>query len=191
MKRHLSVLGLLLILVLSACGQNGIRDAKNWPIDDFSFTNQEGEEFGLKDLKGQVWVADFIFTNCTTVCPPMTFNKEKLQTMVKEEGIEDVQFVSFSVDPEIDSPEALKKYGEQFNVDFNSFHLLTGYSQEFIEEFARKSFKAIVDKPQTGDQVVHQTYYYLVDQNGKIMKYYSGSSDVPYAEIIEDIKALQ
>lgn len=73
----------------------------------------------------------------------------------------------------------------------SNWHFLTGYSQEEIETFARKNFKAIVQKPKQGDQVIHGTDFYLVDQQGKIVKYYSGISNVPYEEIIKHIKALQ
>lgn len=180
---------LLSIVLLAACGKT-IPDAKNWPVDDFTFTDQNGQSFGLSDLKGKVWVADFIFTNCETVCPPMTANMAKLQDMVKEEGL-DVEFVSFSVDPENDNPEILKQYAKKFNADLSNWHFLTGYSQEEIETFARKNFKAIVQKPKQGDQVIHGTDFYLVDQQGKIVKYYSGISNVPYEEIIKHIKALQ
>ncbi|KYD32573.1 MULTISPECIES: SCO family protein [Anoxybacillaceae] len=186
MKRMLLLLS---IVLLAACGKT-IPDAKNWPVDDFTFTDQNGQSFGLSDLKGKVWVADFIFTNCETVCPPMTANMAKLQDMVKEEGL-DVEFVSFSVDPENDNPEILKQYAKKFNADLSNWHFLTGYSQEEIETFARKNFKAIVQKPKQGDQVIHGTDFYLVDQQGKIVKYYSGISNVPYEEIIKHIKALQ
>ncbi|MED0654691.1 SCO family protein [Anoxybacillus geothermalis] len=186
MKRMLLLLS---IVLLAACGKT-IPDAKNWPVDDFTFTDQNGQSFGLSDLKGKVWVADFIFTNCETVCPPMTANMAKLQDMVKEEGL-DVEFVSFSVDPEVDTPEKLKEYAKKFNADLSNWHFLTGYSQEEIETFARKNFKAIVQKPKQGDQVIHGTDFYLVDQQGKIVKYYSGISNVPYEEIIKHIKALQ
>lgn len=190
MKRQLGILLFIVLLFLTACGQKGIPDAKNWPIEDFSSINQDGQDFGLKDLKGKIWVADFIFTNCTTVCPPMTFNMAKLQNMVKEEGIENVEFISFSIDPVVDTPEVLKTYAEQYNIDPSNWNFLTGYSQDFIEKFGPDNFKTIIKKPENEDQVIHQTYFYLVDQEGKIMKYYSGSSEVPYAEIIDDMKAL-
>jgi protein SCO1/2 len=76
-------------------------------------------------------------------------------------------------------------------LDFSNYHFLTGYDQTFIETFARENFKTFVKKPENEDQVIHQTYFYLVDQEGTIMKYYSGANDVPFADIINDIKALQ
>ncbi len=192
MKYRISLIGMMLVLLLSACGNNsGVKDPLNWPLDDFTFTDHNGEQLGKKDLKGKVWVADFIFTNCTTVCPPMTHNMTKLQQMAKDEKIENIEFVSFSIDPEVDTPEVLKDYGGKFDLDFSNYHFLTGYDQTFIETFAGENFKTYVKKPENEDQVIHQTYFYLVDQEGTIMKYYSGANDVPFADIINDIKALQ
>lgn len=189
--RVLAMICLAVILLLSACGQSGIKDALNWELADFTYTNQENKEFGLKDLEGKVWVADFIFTNCEDVCMPMTANMKKLQQLAEEEGIENIEFVSFSVDPKVDTPEVLKDYGSQYSADFSNWHFLTGYEQEEIEKYAMDNFKTIVKKPQTGDQVIHGTDFYLVDQEGNVMKYYTGLAEIPLDEIIGDIKALQ
>ncbi len=80
----------------------------------------------LDNLKGKWWIADFIFTNWTTVCLPMTNNKSILQRKLKDNNL-DVQLVSFSVDPDFDSPEVLKEYAEQYGVDFSNWSFLTGY----------------------------------------------------------------
>lgn len=189
--RVLAMIGLAAVLFLSACGQKGIKGAKNWEIADFTYTNQENRQLGLKDLEGKVWVADFIFTNCEDVCMPMTANMKKLQQLAEDEGIENIEFVSFSVDPEVDTPEILKDYGTQYSADFGNWHFLTGYGQEEIEQFAMDYFKTIVKKPKTGDQVIHGTDFYLVDQEGKIMKNYTGLAEIPFDEIIKDIKTLQ
>ncbi|MED4204098.1 SCO family protein [Neobacillus mesonae] len=179
------------VLLLSACGKKDIKNGVDWPIQDFTATTQANKPLGLKDLKGKVWISDFIFTSCADVCPPMTSNMAKLQKMVKDEGLKNVEFVSFSVDPTVDSPDVLTKYAKSFGADFNNWSFLTGYSQEFIEKFATKNFKTLVKKPQEGNQVIHQTFIYLVDQDGHIRKNYSGFKDVPFEEIISDIKTLQ
>jgi protein SCO1 len=191
MKKLLSAFVMIGALLLAGCGQQGIEDALEWPVEEFEFVNQEGRNFGLDDLEGKVWVADFIFTNCPDICPPMTANMLKLQDMVKEENLDNVEFISFSVDPEVDKPETLKEFGERFSVDFSSWNFLTGYSQKEIETFAMDNFKTIVQKPKNGDAVIHQSYFYLVDQNGQIMKSYSGLNDTPFEDIIKDIKTLQ
>ncbi|WP_449536628.1 SCO family protein [Ferdinandcohnia sp. Marseille-Q9671] len=189
-KVYLSfVLGV--ILILAACGNNdGIKDPLNYEVSDFTYTNQEGEPFGLKDLEGKVWVANMIFTNCDTVCPPMTAHMAKLQGMAKEEEL-DVEFVSFSVDPEVDTPELLKEYAAGFDADLSNWNLLTGYTLEEMEKFAKDSFAALVAKPEGQDQVMHGIKFYLVDQNGTVLKDYNGVENTPYEEIIEDIKKIQ
>lgn len=192
MKKGMGFLFLAAVVLFAAgCGGGGLKDAMNYPIEDFTYTDEDGQAFSKADLKGKVWVADFVFTNCADVCPPMTANMAKLQDMMKEEGIKDVEIVSFSVDPAVDQPEVLKDYGKKFNVDFNNWSFLTGYSQEEIETFARESFKALVKKPESGDQVIHGTDFYLVDQDGVMRKTYSGFKEVPFEQIIKDIKTLQ
>ncbi|HDX9589817.1 SCO family protein [Bacillus sp. WLY-B-L8] len=193
MKRFQKWMGLLTafcLLVLAGCGSGSkLRDPLNWDVQSFQYINQNGEKFGTKDLKGKVWVADLVFTNCQTVCPPMTANLAKLQRMAKEEKL-DVQFVSFSVDPEVDKPEKLKEFVQKFTDDTKNWNLLTGYSQDEIEKFAKDNFKTLVDKPENQDQVIHGTKFYLVDQNGKVMKEYSGMKNTPYDDILRDIRRL-
>ncbi|NMD72266.1 SCO family protein [Bacillus sp. DNRA2] len=182
---------IILSIILSACGQNEIENAKNWPVKDFTYTDQDGKSFGLSDLKGKVWVSDFVFTSCADVCLPMTANMAKLQKMLKDEGIKDVELVSFSVDPTVDTPDRLKLFADNFDVDYSSWHFLTGYTQEEIEQKALKDFKAVVKKPENEDQVIHGIDFYLMDQKGNIVKYYDGLEEIPYKEIIKDIKTLQ
>lgn len=187
----MAAMGASILLLLTACGSNGVPDAKNWDLEDFSYIDQDGKPFSKSDLKGKVWVADFIFTSCETVCLPMTSNMSKLQQQLKDEGIEDVEFVSFSVDPEIDKPDVLKKFGDQFNVDYKNWHFLTGYDQEEIEQFALDNFKTIVKKPEKEDQVIHGTSFFLMDQDGKIIRDYTGLQDIPFEDMIKHIKILQ
>ncbi|WP_019122543.1 SCO family protein [Brevibacillus massiliensis] len=161
----------------------------DWYVPDFTYTNQDGKPFGLSDLKGHVWLTDMIFTNCRTVCPPMTANMAQLQQKLKEKGVE-VDIVSFSVDPERDTPDALKAYGEKFGADFSQWHFLTGYSPEQIEELSYNTFKATLQKEENSDQVIHVTTFYLVDKSGKIVRKYDGLNP-PYDTIIKDIKAFR
>lgn len=182
---------LTLSIFLSACGTKGIPDSLDYPVQDFSSTNQDHKKVTLDDLKGKVWVANFIFTNCDDVCLPMTSNMSKLQTQLKKEGIKDVELVSFSIDPTIDKPEVMKQFGDTFRADYSNWHFLTGYDQKYIEDFAVKSFKTMVKKPDTGDQVIHGTDFYLIDEEGTIIKDYAGTTDFPLKEIVKHIKILQ
>ncbi|MGM7700598.1 SCO family protein [Pseudalkalibacillus sp. Hm43] len=195
MKKILSILSILFVLtLLSACGQNMDKpDDYDFEVQSFTYTNQDGESVSLEDLKGKVWIADFIFTNCETVCPPMTNHMASLQENMKKEGLENVEIVSFSVDPGVDSPEVLKEFGQKFDADFSNWHFLTGYEQSEIEAFAKDSFKTIVQKPKDDDQVTHGTAFYLVDQEGIVRTRYDGvnRSNEDDEEVINDIKALQ
>lgn len=190
MKKGILVALMSTFVVLAACS-NEIEDPLNWDIESFDYMNQEEEQVSLADLNGKVWMADFVFTSCETVCPPMTFNMSKLNDALVEEGVEDVQFVSFSVDPTVDTPEKIKAFMADYDLANADWQFLTGYSQEEIETFAQENFKALVRKPEEGTQVDHATWFYLVDQDGKIVKAYPGFQDVPYEDIINDIKILQ
>ncbi|MDX8345189.1 SCO family protein [Rossellomorea sp. YZS02] len=177
------------MLVLSGCAE--FEAETDWKVRDFSYMNQNNEEVGLKELKGDIWIADFIFTSCETVCPPMTYNLTKIQKQLKEEGINDVRFVSFSVDPEVDTPEKLKEYISNYEADTKKWDLLTGYDQKEISSLAEESFKVLVRDDPSSDQVIHGTSFYLVNKEGKVVKNYSGVQDVPYEEIVSDIKLLK
>ncbi|WP_028399642.1 SCO family protein [Ectobacillus panaciterrae] len=192
MKRNRSLAILFAVLLVLAAGCDAgskVRNPLNWDTEDFQYTNQDGKPYGSKELKGKVWVADFIFTSCTTVCPPMTANLARLQKMAKEKNL-DVHFVSFSVDPQVDNPQALQMFADKFSADRKNWNFLTGYSQEEIERFAKKNFRTFVDKPDTSNQVVHGTSFFLVDKDGKVVKKYSGVSNTPYEDIIRDIERL-
>ena len=178
----------ILLILLSACSNVKKSGDK---LNDFTFTDQDNKKFGLKDLKGSVWVADFMFTSCATVCPQLTKNMSDLQKEIKDKGYDDVKFVSFSVDPEIDTPQAMKDYAAKFNADFSTWHLLTGYSQEDIESFAKDNFQALVKKPANDTQVIHDTKFFLMNKDGELVKDYSTQDGFPLSEIVKDVKALR
>ncbi|CAG9621985.1 SCO family protein [Sutcliffiella rhizosphaerae] len=188
MKHTYLILIIVLSLFLAGCNSQ-IPDKTNWELDDFQYINQENEPFGLNDLKGDITVATLIFTNCTTVCSPMTANMAKLQRMADEKEL-DAHFLSFSVDPEVDTPEVLKEFSSRFDADLSNWNFLTGYTQKEIETFGPENFKAIVAKPKNGGDVVHGTSFYLINQEGVIIKSYDGLN-VPYEEILKHIEILE
>ncbi|MFD1030651.1 SCO family protein [Metaplanococcus flavidus] len=181
-KLYLLVL-ISLMMILAACGDSA--------IEGFSHSDQRGEEVSLEDLKGSPWLATFVFTNCTTVCPPMTFNMVAIQEELEAQGIEDYKIVAFSVDPVTDKPEVLADYLDKFNVpDPSKWHLLTGYSQDDIATYAKDNFKAFVKDDPASNQVVHGTSFYLVDGTGNIAHNYDGFTDVPVEQIAQDMQEL-
>lgn len=183
MKPYAFAVLLGLILILAACG--------NETIENFSYSDQQGERVSLDTLKGTPWLATFIFTNCGTVCPPMIFNMGQIQEQLAAEGIEDYKIVAFSVDPKTDSPEKLKEYLGNFGVpDESKWHLLTGYSQEEIINFAKDNFKTFVKDDPTSEQIIHGTSFYLMDQEGAIVSNYDGFADVPIDQIQRDLEKL-
>ena len=190
--KKLFVVLFISLLVLVGCGSSGSFEAQtNWEISDFKYENQRGEAVSLEDLKGTVWLSTFIFTNCETVCPPMTYNMSDIQAMLNEKGIENYKIVAFSVDPEVDTPAKLQEYiGNYDVVDESKWELLTGYTQDHISDFAAKSFKTLVKDDPNNNQVIHGTSFYLVDQNGVVVKNYSGNTDVPKEEIVIDVETL-
>lgn len=187
MKRiKLLSLFIIAVFLLSACGQTKQTGRQ---IASFSFTDQNGNPFGTDQLAGKVWIADFIFTNCESVCTPMSNKMAKLQTMFKEAGLE-VEFVTFTVDPDTDTPEVLKDYLRQFSDDESNWHLLTGYSQKAIEKLALNQFQTIIQKPDTSGQFIHGTNFYVVDQKGRIVNEYSYSEESFEELMINEVKRL-
>lgn len=193
MKRRYLTLPLLLIitLVLSACGNGKFKAETDWKIEPFEYTNQHNEKVSLDSLKGKPWLGMFIFTRCTTVCPPMTMNMTDIQKSFQDKDLEDYKIVGFSVDPEVDKPKVLNKYLSSYSVpDDSKWEFLTGYSQDEITDFALKSFKTLVKDNPVDGQVIHGTSFFLVDQNGVVVKNYSGAKDVPFDTIAVDMETL-
>jgi len=158
-------------------------------VSELTGKNQAEEAFATSEKKGEFWLANFIFTNCDTVCPPMTANMARVQRQMKEEGL-DISIVSFSIDPDVDTPAALKAYGDQVEADYSSWDFVTGYSQEDIERFANVSFMVPAAKDESSDQYMHSTGIFLVDKEGYVREQYSGM-DVPFEEIMEDLKKVR
>lgn len=184
---------LALVTALSACGNVKFKADYSYEIQDFDHVNQRGENISLESLKGKPWLGMYIFTNCNSVCPPMTFNMTQIQEKLMKKGIEDYNLVAFSVDPEVDTPEVLADYLARYTVpDESKWNLLTGYSQSYIEQFAVKSTKLLVKDDPNSDQVIHGIQFFLVDKDGILVKQYDGyakdASDVPIDTIVGDLE---
>ena len=135
-------------------------------IADFAFTNQNGKVITQKDYENTIYVADFFFTTCPTICPKMTDNMVWLQNQLKNNP--KVKLLSFSVTPDIDTPEVLKKYALEKGVDDSRWNLVTGDKKD-IYYLARKSYLAVkTGKPEEMYDMVHTENFILVDKNKRI-----------------------
>lgn len=189
---------LSVLMFLSACSAGAVEPMSRYgdEIQDFEVTNQNDETFTREDMDGKVWLLSFIFTNCATVCPPMTQNMTSVTQELEEKGIDDYGVMNFSVDPEVDTPEVLTEYAGWYDIpEDTDWQFLTGYDYEFIRGFAEDNFKTIVAPPPEGnDQVTHGTAFYLIDENGTIIKDYpgvdSGDNTFPQAEVVSDVEKL-
>jgi protein SCO1 len=190
------VVMIMLIAVLGGCGSKEDVEASfpmSVEIDELEAVNQDGAKVRLSELnQDKIMITDFIFTNCDTVCLPMTANMAKLQSEIKRAGLEDdVQLVSISIDPEQDTPETLTEYSKRHSADYSNWTFLTGYSREEIETFANVSFKTPAAKVEGSNQFVHATSFFLVSESGTLLNKYEGVSDPPFEDIIEDIGKLK
>ncbi|WP_027963031.1 SCO family protein [Halalkalibacillus halophilus] len=179
---------LFLLLLMSACGSSEATEPEiDFEVEPFEYMNQDEDYLSLEDLEGDYWVANFIFTNCDTVCPPMTANMSRVQEAANEKDL-DVRFVSFSVDPQEDDPDTLKDFANNFNADYSNWDFLTGYEQNEIESFAANSFKLLVSKVDGHEQVSHGTSFYIVSPDGVAINSYSGTSVEEMDEIVSDLE---
>ena len=143
-------------------------------IADFKFTNQNREVITQKDYENYIYVADFFFTTCPTICPKMTDNMVWLQEQLKNNP--EVKLLSFSVTPDIDTPEILKEYALEKGVNDSKWNLVTGDKKE-IYYLARKSYLAVkTGKPEDIYDMVHTENFILVDKNKRIRGFYDGTN---------------
>lgn len=157
-------------------------------IADFAFSNQNGKTITQNDYKGKVYVADFFFTTCPTICPIMTDNMVWLQEQVKDTP--EVMLLSHSVTPDIDSVNVLKAYAVKKGVLDNKWNLVTGNKKD-IYYMARKSYLAVkTGKPEEMYDMVHTENFVLVDQKRRVRGFYDGTKREDVEKLLEDILFL-
>jgi protein SCO1/2 len=158
-------------------------------VPAFSFTDQNGETVTEKTVEGKIYVADFFFTRCGSICPKMTNNIALLQKYFKDN--KDVIFLSHSVTPEMDSVPVLKKYAEDKGVISGKWHLLTGNKDE-IYDLAKKQYYAgdTIGYYQTGNEFLHTENFILVDKHRRIRGVYNGTLELEMERLEEDINTL-
>ena len=157
-------------------------------IADFSLTNQNGNTVTEKDYNDKIYVADFFFTTCQTICPIMTDHMVKIQKELKDDP--EILLLSHTVTPEIDSVNVLKKYAVEKGVDDNKWNLVTGDKKQ-IYDLARKSYLVAKDNPFEEYDLIHTENFVLVDKKKRIRGFYDGTDPEAIEELLKDIKILE
>lgn len=161
-------------------------------IGEFSFENQNGETITQADVDGKVYVAEYFFTTCGSICPIMNKQMQRVQKAYMRE--QDLKILSFTVDPDVDTVEQMKRYAVEHEANDEQWHFLTG-SKEDLYGLARKSF--FVLKPaeaenlgDAGSDFIHTNNFVLVDRQRRIRGYYDGTSTAGVDSLIYDISRL-
>ena len=157
-------------------------------IADFSFTNQNGKTITQKDYEGKIYVADFFFTTCGSICPIMTTNMVDIQKAFLDNP--KVMLLSHSVLPDTDDVAALKNYAKKNGVIDTKWNLVTGDKKE-IYRMARKSYLAVkLGKPEELYDMVHTENFVLIDTKRRVRGFYDGTKKEEIQRLIEDINWL-
>jgi protein SCO1 len=192
--------GLLALLALALLGPAfiaGVRilRAPKEPLPDlgevpaFRFTAQDGKPFGTDELKGKVWVANFIFTRCESICPPFT---AKMLTLSKKsaESLSGLRMVSFSMDPEFDTPEVLTKYAQEKTADTTRWAFLTAPRDEMEKVVVKGLFQPMTKGDGSLISIGHSSQFVLVDARGHIRGFISSKEDDAVSHVLRDAEAL-
>ena len=158
-------------------------------IAPFSFENQNGKIITQDDYEGKIYIADFFFTTCPSICPKMTANMGSIQKEIMNDS--NVMLLSYSVTPKIDSVPQLKKYAIEKGVNDEKWNLLTGNKKE-IYTMARKSYLAVKDDGDGGPyDMIHTENFILVDPEKKIRGFYDGTNTLAMRELLIDLEILK
>lgn len=155
-------------------------------IGNFKLVNHLGDTVTHKKYDNIIYVADFFFTTCQTICPKMTTNMYKLQERLSGKN---VQLLSHTVMPEIDSVAVLKKYAQKKGVNAEKWNLVTGTKKE-LYDLARKSYLVAKVKPYSKYDLIHTENFVLVDQKKRIRGYYDGTDPEAMELLLKDIDLL-
>lgn len=160
-------------------------------VPEFSLTDQTGETYGSKDLIGKIWVANFIFTRCTTVCPIFSGKMAELQKRTNKASA-GLQLVSFSVDPDYDTPEVLAEYSKGFSANPWYWHFLTGPTKN-VREVVVEGMKTLMgdaEEAETPDDLMHGSHFVLIDPDLHIRGYYQVDDEKTVDRLLLDIQMV-
>lgn len=174
---------LLLTLVLLTCRRNVPELPAYGVVPEFQLIDQSGRAFDSKTLRGKIWVADFIFTNCPGPCPRMTSQMHQIQEAVRR--MPEVRLVSFTVDPARDTPPVLAAYAKLHHADLARWYFLTG-TQPALNELCRNVFKL----GNVDGSLAHSTRFVLIDEKSQIRGYYDTSEVDTIPKLVAGVHAL-
>ena len=158
-----------------------------WALPDFTLTERHGHQVSLADLKGKIWLADFIYTTCPGPCPLLSGSFAKLQTELA--FAPDVRLVSISTDPEHDTPEVLEAYARRFQAG-DRWLFLSGDKTQ-IHALANQGFKlSVVEDRGAPEPITHSTKFALVDRQGYVRGFYDGTDAEASRKLVDDIRKL-
>jgi protein SCO1/2 len=187
-KAGMKALGLRVALsavLLAGCSSGSDLPAYS-AIPDFTLTERSGRMVSRSDLEGKVWIADFIFTHCAGICPTMSENMRKLQDALPAE----VRLVSFSVDPENDTPDVLTAYAKRYGADPERWLFLTG-DPGTLFKLSLEGFKLALDYSGTEvEPITHSSRFVLVDREGRIRGYYGVTDEGALERLMADARSL-
>lgn len=164
------------------------KTSRNHSVSDFKLINQNGEIVTQDNYKNKIYVTDFFFTRCQSICPIMTNNMEIIQNQFIDN--DDIMFLSLSVTPDIDSISVLREYATKKGVVDSKWNITTG-DKKHIYELARKSYFAVVEQGDGGLQdFIHTPNFILVDKKKQIRGIYDGTDDAEILRLINDINIL-
>ncbi|CAN5323917.1 SCO family protein [soil metagenome] len=168
--------------------KNGKTDTVYHTIQNFSFTNQDGKTVTEKDFEGSIYVTDFFFTTCHSICPIMSTQMERIAEKFK--GNKEVKILSHTVDPEIDTVAQLKAYATKHNADANQWMFVTG-EKKALYEIARTGYLLNAEEGDGGpDDFIHTQNFALIDKDKRIRGYYDGTDSTQVHQLIKDIDLL-
>ena len=160
-------------------------------VPDFSLTAESGQTYGAKDLRGKAWVSNFIFTRCKTVCPVFSAKMAELQGRTRDMS-DQLQLVSFSVDPDYDTPEVLAKYSEQFGADPTFWRFLTGPTAQVraVVTDGMKMFMGDADQVETPEALMHGSHFVLIDPKMNIRGFYEVDDEETVDKLLRDLALI-
>jgi len=156
-------------------------------VPGFQLTNQNGQPFGSAQLSGKIWIADFIYTTCPGPCPMISSRMSELQKPLQKT---DVHLVSFSVDPDKDTPEVLRSYADKLQAEPGRWDFVTG-AKSAIYKLSHDGFKLAVSDGRDAQGIpVHSTRMVLVDRHGQIRGYYDATEPEAITKLLADTNHL-